>query len=264
MWGIIPAAGKGTRIQPLAFSKELLPIGSQVHGDTERPKAVSEYLAERMILAGADKLCMVVSPDKADLLCYYGRRPLAAAMCYVVQPEPLGLCDALFGALPLIAPHEQVLVGLPDTIWFPESGFELLPDGELSFLLFEVDRPHLFDAVLVDGAGRVREIQVKSPAPATPWVWGAFKLTGHTLRRLHALWRERDRADQYVGTLVNAYLAAGNQALGIPRGQEYVDVGTIDGYRRAVQLMASRRAAHAGVLTAESSHHARSSDTRTA
>ena len=29
MWSIIPAAGQGTRIQPLAFSKELLPIGSQ-------------------------------------------------------------------------------------------------------------------------------------------------------------------------------------------------------------------------------------------
>ena len=28
MWGIIPAAGNGTRIQPLAFSKELLPVGS--------------------------------------------------------------------------------------------------------------------------------------------------------------------------------------------------------------------------------------------
>ena len=25
MWGIIPAAGRGSRIQPLAFSKELLP-----------------------------------------------------------------------------------------------------------------------------------------------------------------------------------------------------------------------------------------------
>ena len=29
MWGIIPAAGNGTRIQPLAFSKELLPVGSR-------------------------------------------------------------------------------------------------------------------------------------------------------------------------------------------------------------------------------------------
>src|SRR2546423_264947 len=45
MWGIIPAAGKGSRIQPLAFSKELLPVGSRLDpGGCERPRAVSEYL----------------------------------------------------------------------------------------------------------------------------------------------------------------------------------------------------------------------------
>ena len=32
MWGIVPAAGAGARIQPLAFSKELLPVGSRVDG----------------------------------------------------------------------------------------------------------------------------------------------------------------------------------------------------------------------------------------
>jgi UTP-glucose-1-phosphate uridylyltransferase len=43
MLGIIPAAGLGTRIQPLAFSKELLPVGSRFIDGIERPKAVSEY-----------------------------------------------------------------------------------------------------------------------------------------------------------------------------------------------------------------------------
>ena len=71
MWGIIPAAGAGSRIQPLAFSKELLPVGSRVEGETERPRAVSEYLVERMILGGADKLCFVISPGKTDILEYY-------------------------------------------------------------------------------------------------------------------------------------------------------------------------------------------------
>ena len=33
MWGIIPAAGQGSRMQPLAFSKELLPVGSRRDGD---------------------------------------------------------------------------------------------------------------------------------------------------------------------------------------------------------------------------------------
>ena len=53
MWGIIPAAGQGNRIQPLAFSKELLPVGSCIDGAQERPRAVREYLIERMVMGGA-------------------------------------------------------------------------------------------------------------------------------------------------------------------------------------------------------------------
>jgi len=69
MWGIIPAAGSGTRIQPLAFSKELLPVGSRLDANgVERPRAVSEYLIERMVRAGADKICFVISPWKHDIV----------------------------------------------------------------------------------------------------------------------------------------------------------------------------------------------------
>ena len=64
MWGIIPAAGVGSRIQPLAFCKELLPVGSRLDGATERPRAVSEYLVDRMIRAGADKFCFVDLPGE--------------------------------------------------------------------------------------------------------------------------------------------------------------------------------------------------------
>src|SRR5438067_522473 len=39
-WGVVPAAGLGTRIQPLAFSKELLPVGTRRDGETEGPRAV--------------------------------------------------------------------------------------------------------------------------------------------------------------------------------------------------------------------------------
>ena len=74
MWGIVPAAGNGTRIQPLAFSKELLPVGSRFDGDTECPRAVSEYLVDRMLRAGADRICFVISPWKSDILQYYGAR----------------------------------------------------------------------------------------------------------------------------------------------------------------------------------------------
>src|SRR3954447_14437340 len=122
MWGVIPAAGIGSRIQPLAFSKELLPVGSRIEGGNERPKAVSEYLVERMIAGGATKLCFVISPGKSDIMEYYGARVHDAAVCYVVQPDAAGLCDAIFQSRHLIGEEEHVLVGLPDTVWFPEKG----------------------------------------------------------------------------------------------------------------------------------------------
>jgi glucose-1-phosphate thymidylyltransferase len=238
MWGIVPAAGSGTRIQPLAFSKELLPVGSRFDGATERPRAVSEYLIERMLRAGADKICFVISPWKSDILQYYGGTFGSAAIAYVVQPEPSGLCDAIFRAVPLVHRSEAVLVGLPDTIWLPEDAFSRLPDDRLGFLTFPVERPELFDAVISDDAGRVREIQVKDPDAASHWVWGAFKLPGAILHDLHRLWRNREPRDEYIGTLINAYLACGGNATAVPSGSAYVDVGTLGGYREAMRLLA--------------------------
>lgn len=240
MWGIVPAAGMGSRIQPLAFSKELLPVGSRLEAGVERPRAVSEYLVERMIRGGATKICFVISPGKSDILAYYGGGVGPAHVCYAVQPRPAGLCDSIFRALPLIPPEESVLVGLPDTIWFPEDGLCALPEGVLSFLLFPVDRPELFDAVVMDERDRVLEIQVKQPEAASSWVWGAFKLPGSVLGELWELWCERGRRDEYIGTLVNAYLAAGGEALGVRAGEAYVDVGTLHGYREAIQVLGDR------------------------
>jgi len=240
MWGLIPAAGIGSRIQPLAFSKELLPVGGRYDGKTERPRAVSEYLVDRMLLAGARKICFIISPGKSDIIEYYGGTVGNAQVCYAVQPEPLGLCDSLFRALPLIHPDEEVLIGLPDTVWFPEDGLCKLPNGGLSFLCFPVARPELFDAVVADKDGTVREIQVKQEGATSHWVWGAFKLTGAIMRELHELWLTREPRDPYMGTLVNEWLARGGKALAVRAGESYVDVGTLHGYREAMQLLGTR------------------------
>ncbi len=238
MWGIIPAAGNGTRIQPLAFSKELLPVGSRrdVTG-IERPRAVSEYLVERMIRGGASRICFVISPGKADILHYYGGSVAGAHLAYVVQNQANGLCDAIFRVLPLLRPDETVLVGLPDTIWFPEDALATLPDHRLTFLLFPVQKPQLFDAVITDEAGRVARIEVKAPVPASRWIWGAFKLPASVLFDLHALWLRRDRQDQYIGTLVNAFIEGGGAVYAARGGASYVDVGTLNGYREAIHLL---------------------------
>jgi glucose-1-phosphate thymidylyltransferase len=237
MWGIIPAAGRGTRIQPLAFSKELLLVGSRLIQGSERPRAVGDYLVERMLVAGVDRICFVIAPGKSDIVEHFGGETGAASICYAVQPQPVGLCDAIFRALPFIAPEDTVAIGLPDTIWFPVDGLARLPKDGLSFLLFPVLRPEFFDAVVASDDGEVQEIQIKRPGAESNWIWGAIQATGTILRELQELWEARGRGDEYIGTLVNAYLAKGGSAVGVRAGELYVDVGTLDGYRTAIRLL---------------------------
>jgi glucose-1-phosphate thymidylyltransferase len=237
MLGIVPAAGRGSRIQPLGFSKELLPVGSRSDDGNERPCAVSEYLIDRMIRGGADKICFVISPGKSDIMEYYADGYGSASAVYVVQSTPTGLCDAIFCAASLVRDDEPVLVGLPDTVWFPADGFASLPDDRLAFLLFPVDHPENFDAVVLGDDDRIEEIQVKQARPTSDWIWGAFKMPGRVLHELHSLWRARERRDEYIGTLINAYLADGGEAIGVKAGRGYVDVGTLNGYRAAMTLL---------------------------
>jgi glucose-1-phosphate thymidylyltransferase len=252
MWGIIPAAGAGSRIQPLAFSKELLPVGNRMENGAERPRAVSEFLVERMIAGGADKICFVISPAKTDIVEYYGTRHWGAEIAYVVQPTPSGLCDAIFRGIPFVHPDEPVIVGLPDTIWQPRDALRRLPNDTLSFLLFPVEHPELFDAVCTGDDGCVQQIRVKQRDVRTHWVWGAFKMPGAVYHDLHRLWLRPDRGDEYFGTLVNAWIAEGGRALGIHAGASYIDTGTLSGYRAAMGLLDSEtghsRHAHESII----------------
>ena len=97
--------------------------------------------------------------------------------------------------------------------------------------------PQLIDSVEFDPDGRVTHIDVKASQPRSHWIWGAFKVTGAVLAELHALWLEPSRGDEYLGTLVNAYIERGGAATGWPIGSTYVDVGTLEGYREALRLL---------------------------
>jgi hypothetical protein len=100
----------------------------------------------------------------------------------------------------------------------------------------------MFDAVVTDGKGRVLEIQVKNPQPRSDWIWGAFRMPGRDFHALHALWKQRGERDEYVGTLVNAWIAGGGRTSAVNAGERYIDVGTLHGYREAMTLLSSASA----------------------
>ena len=241
MIGIIPAAGAGQRIQPLGCSKELLPVGSRLIDGVERPKAVAEYLVERMIAAGATEICMVISGEKTDIVRYFAEREYAAQIFYVVQQHPRGLCDALFRAEPFARAHDHVLLGLPDTIWFPENAYRIAIEKDrgvhANLICFPVLDASPFDSVVSDDNGYVRRVDVKLPQPQSHWIWGAVTTTGEAFHALRLLWESRHRADEYLGHLLNAFIDAGNTVRATHIGEVYMDVGTLQGYHAAQDFL---------------------------
>ena len=245
MIGIIPAAGAGQRIQPLGCSKELLPVGSRFVDGVERPKAVTEYLVERMISAGANQICMVISGEKTDIVKYFAERNYAAEIFYIVQHHPAGLCDALFRAEPFARSHDHVLMGLPDTIWFPENAYRVALEkdrlADVNLICFPVMDPSQFDAVVSDEHGYVQQVEVKRHDARSQWIWGAVTTTGAAFQALKLLWDARHREDEYLGHLLNAFIDAGNIVRATHVGETYMDVGTLQGYHTAQDFLRAQR-----------------------
>ena len=67
-----------------------------------------------------------------------------------------------------------------------------------------------------------------------------MKMPGSVLQDLRDLWLER--GDEYLGTLLNEYIARGGQVRALRTGEAYVDVGTLNGYREALRLLDANHA----------------------
>ncbi|MGH9414919.1 MAG: sugar phosphate nucleotidyltransferase [Terriglobales bacterium] len=236
MLGIVPAAGSATRMQPLAGSKELLPLGRHptVGERGGAMRVVSEYLIERMLLAGAERICFIVAGEKPDLLRYYARSAWAERIFFALQPRPAGLCDAVFRAAPLVRAHEPVLIGLPDTIWYPRMAFARGLRTNVHLITFPVNRPQEFDAVIGNARGEVARVEVKQPGSSERRVWGAITAPGPAFLRLHEFWLARGGREQYLGDLFNAWIGAGESVSYDHQGTHYWDIGTPAGYERAL------------------------------
>lgn len=123
---IIPAAGKGIRMRPATqvTPKELLPIYDRL---------VIQFAIDEAIEAGAERIIVVVSPEKPAIREFLGDRALASAsesgrmlrngstpqIVYVYQNEPMGLGHAILscqgqtlqGQFGVILPDDIIMDG---------------------------------------------------------------------------------------------------------------------------------------------------------
>lgn len=161
----MPAAGYARRLQPLATSKEMVPVGG-------RP--VMDYLLERLRSARCTEILVVTRPDKLDVIDHARR-----SGAHVVLARPATLGASIRAGMAGLPPDAIVLVGFPDTIWQPPDGFRtlrsLVAAGRPAVLgLFTTADPARSEVVRLGADDRILAIErAGGPAP-TAWIWGGL------------------------------------------------------------------------------------------
>jgi glucose-1-phosphate thymidylyltransferase len=247
--GLIPAAGKGTRIAPLPFSKELFPIGfweNTYRSDNKLlPKAVSSYLIDQMINAAVQNVIMVVSSRKLDLLEYYGSgRNFGIHLSYVFDDNLRGMPHSMDLAWHWLQ-NRTVLFGMPDTIFRPSDVFSQLlsrhreVNADVTLGVFETDHPQNLCVVEMEEDGKVIFLEDKPKKTSLTKFWGCacwsprFSAFMHQYLLTHS---EPDNDGEVV--LADVFLAAlddGMDVYGVYFDEgEFIDMGTPESLRTTI------------------------------
>ncbi|MFY1632978.1 sugar phosphate nucleotidyltransferase [Solwaraspora sp. WMMB335] len=254
-FGVVPAAGSGTRLLPYRAAKELIQVGYRTVDGRPLPKAAIEHVLLAMRTGGVDNVLLVLSPDKGDVFRYLGAgQQLGLDLAYLCQERPLGLPDALNLATPYLG-DETVCMGLPDTMCTPADCFAQLFDfheaqrADLSLGVFPTGQPQALAPVVVEPRShRVLAVVDKPEHPPVSNTWGIAVWSPAFTRLLQEFVANtaEPRGESLLSDVFATAVTAGLRvrALTFDAG-EYHDIGTPDGVVRARQWLESE----AGVLT---------------
>jgi glucose-1-phosphate thymidylyltransferase len=249
--GLLPAAGKATRISPLPLSKELYPIGFHNHVDKNQlaPKVVSHYLLEKMQLAGINQAYFILRPGKWDIPQYFGDGTmLSMNLAYLVMGLPHGVPFTLDQAYPFVQ-DAIIALGFPDILFQPEDGFARIltrlstSNADVVLGLFPTDQPHKAGMVDFDAMGRVHLIVEKPPLSNLQYMWGiaVWKPAFTEFLHMHILaLKARDDLSLLpelpIGNVIQAAIEQGLHVEAEPFADgSYLDIGTPNDLVRAVQ-----------------------------
>jgi glucose-1-phosphate thymidylyltransferase len=182
MIGILPAAGIGSRLQPLRYPKQLLPLPFywEPVEDGIAPRLAIEHSLRAMQCAGVDLCAIVVSENKPEILRYLrDGAQFGLQILYLVQPEPFGLAHAVsLGCRIAVQFNSNCCMALPDTVFEPLNALQLINEqlcvsaADLSLGVFPTDTPELLGPVDVTAGGTVQAVFEKPAQTELRNTWG--------------------------------------------------------------------------------------------
>lgn len=162
MQGIILAAGKGKRLQPVTphRTKAMAPVAG---------KPMVERVVDTLVTQGIDQFVFLISPEDDKIVSYFTHNRPELAIRFVVQAERLGMGHALGLAAPFI--EGDFLLSACDNLVPAAHIHELMAtharcEAQATLSLMAIDRAKASSTGIVDWQdGWIRQI-VEKPAPA--------------------------------------------------------------------------------------------------
>ena len=243
IWGLIPAAGKATRLGPggrrRGPSKEILPLPAAAGAPDGASRPVVQSLLESYRLAGVHRALVLVRQGKWDIAKRLGTgTEFGVELAYRVLPETRGVPFTLAHAAPFLGDRLAAL-GFPDHLVQPRDLLARLvrhreqTAADVALALVPSDHPTSSDLVDVTARGKVRRIEIKPETTALKSTW-VYALWTPRFTRYLVQWTESWNArsarlgrEPHVGDVLVSAMADGFEidALSEPRGK-VLDIGT--------------------------------------
>lgn len=233
MKGLIPAAGRGTRLEPitLAIPKELLMVGD---------KAIIEYVIDAMKLVGITEITVVVGWRKHAILDYLGSgERLGVKLTYVVQDKRDGLAKAVLAGSHIIG-NEPFLVVLGDNFFYPKTflkdilAFHQDEKADVTVGVSEVDDVTRHGIVKIEGKEVVDLVEKPSidKAPSNLGCIGVYVFQPaifEAIRKTNPGVKNEYQLTDSIKIMVDD----GHSVLFKKISGQHIDVGTLDDLKKA-------------------------------
>ena len=253
--GLIPAAGRATRIAPLPCSKEVYPVGFKIDeaGNTTVPKVVCHYLLDKMGLAGVTKAFIVLREGKWDIPAYLGDgTSFNMNLAYLMLGLPYGVPYTIDQAYNFVK-ESVIAFGFPDILFEPDDAFvqllarQTISDADAVLGIFPADRTRKVDMVDIGDGGQIREIIIKPDETNLQHTWGisVWRPTFTDFMHNYLLESKESAATQtelHMGDVFQAAISKGLMIEGLKVSDKpFIDIGTGDDLLRAIKRLLDQK-----------------------
>jgi len=246
--GLIPAAGKASRLGKIDRSKEILEVDFQ-----GKKQVISKFLIENYKIAGIQKICFVLRNGKWDIPDYYiNGAKFGINIAYFLAQYPYGVPFTLNEALPFLK-HNYVALGFPDMYVDPPDIFKVLyqkivqSQADLILGLFPIETRSKWDMVEFNQNGKIKDIIIKPLKTELKYGWSVAVwspvFTEFLEQKVHFLLKENEKEriemegqlkrEIYPGDIFREFIQAGNKTDYVTFEEgKCIDLGTWEDFNK--------------------------------